>query len=117
MISRYKYHDLTWVDVESPTHEDIRQIMDEFDVHPIVADELLGPSLRPRVDSYPNFIYLILHFPSISHKHNGGCEQEIDFIKDIFEDRILSKDDKKAIDETLKAEKVGKLKSMKEVFG
>ena len=44
-------------------------------------------------------------------------KQEIDFIKDIFEDRILSKDDKKAIDETLKAEKVGKLKSMKEVFG
>lgn len=44
-------------------------------------------------------------------------KQEIDFIKDIFEDRILSEDDKKAIDETLKAEKSGKLKSMKEVFG
>ena len=44
-------------------------------------------------------------------------KQEMDFIKDIFEDRILSEDDKKAIDETLKAEKVGKLKSMKEVFG
>ena len=38
-------------------------------------------------------------------------KQEVDFIKDIFEDRILSEDDKKAIDETLKAEKLGKLKS------
>jgi len=44
-------------------------------------------------------------------------KQEVDFIKDIFEDRILSEDDKKAIEETLKAEKLGKLKSMKEVFG
>ncbi len=44
-------------------------------------------------------------------------KQEIDFIKDIFEDKILSENDKKAIDETLKAARVGKLKSMKEVFG
>jgi hypothetical protein len=43
-------------------------------------------------------------------------KQEIDFIKDRFEDRILSDDDKKAIDETLEAEKAGKLKSMDEVF-
>lgn len=79
MISRYKYHDLIWVDIESPTHEEIRQMMDEFDVHPIVADELLGPSLRPKVDSYPNFIYLILHFPAIRHSHQSK-EQEVDFI-------------------------------------
>ena len=44
-------------------------------------------------------------------------KQEVDFIKDVFEDKYLSKDDKKAIEETLKAEKSGKLKSMKEVFG
>jgi len=43
-------------------------------------------------------------------------KQEIDFIKERFEDRILSEDDKKAIDETLEAEKAGKLKSMDEVF-
>ena len=43
-------------------------------------------------------------------------KEEIDFIKDRFQDRILSSDDKKAIDETLKAEKTGNLKSMDEVF-
>jgi len=46
-----------------------------------------------------------------------GMKQDIDFIKDVFEDKYLSEEDKKAIDETLKAEKAGKLKSMKEVFG
>ena len=44
-------------------------------------------------------------------------KQEVDFIKDVFEDKYLSKEDKKAIDQTLKSEKSGKLKSMKEVFG
>jgi len=43
-------------------------------------------------------------------------KQELDFIKDVFEDKFLSGDDKKAIDETLEAEKKGELKSMEEVF-
>ncbi len=79
MISRYKYHTLTWVDMESPTNEEVRQIMEEFDIHPIAADELLGPSLRPKVDHYDNFIYLILHFPAIRHSHQTKS-QEVDFI-------------------------------------
>lgn len=54
--------------------------MEEFNIHPLVADELLGPTLRPKVDLYQDFIYLILHFPAITHKHNGGEDQEIDFI-------------------------------------
>ncbi len=80
MISRYTYKDLVWVDLESPTQEEVRGVMEEFDIHPLTANELLIPTLRPKVDLYSNFIYLILHFPTISHKHNGSAEQEIDFI-------------------------------------
>lgn len=79
MISRYKYHDLVWVDLERPSHEEVRQVMEEFEIHPIVADELLTPSLRPKVDRYENFIYLILHFPAIRHSHTNSS-QEVDFI-------------------------------------
>lgn len=79
MLSRYTYHDLTWIDLESPTHEEIRTLMEEFNIHPIVADELLGPSLRPKVDRYPDFIYLILHFPAIRHSHTTS-QQEVDFL-------------------------------------
>jgi Mg2+ and Co2+ transporter CorA len=71
MISRYNYKELLWIDIEAPTHEEIRSIMEEFDIHPIVADELLSPSLRPKVDHYENLIYLILHFPAIRHTHNS----------------------------------------------
>ena len=46
-----------------------------------------------------------------------GLKKDIDFIKDVFEDKYLSEDDKQAIDEALDAEKSGKLKSMKQVFG
>jgi magnesium transporter len=65
--------------MESPTHEEVRAIMEEFDIHPIAADELLSPSLRPKVDHYENFIYLILHFPALRHSHESSA-QEVDFI-------------------------------------
>ncbi|MBI5078095.1 MAG: magnesium transporter CorA family protein [Candidatus Yonathbacteria bacterium] len=80
MISRYTYKDLVWVDVQSPTQEEVRSLVEEFGIHPLVADELLGPTLRPKVDLYHDFIYLILHFPTITHKHDGGKDQEIDFV-------------------------------------
>lgn len=80
MISRYTYGELLWVDVQSPTQGEIRSLMEEFNLHQLVANELLSPTVRPKVDLYPHFIYLILHFPAISHKHDGGQDQEIDFI-------------------------------------
>lgn len=80
MISRYTYKKLVWIDVPSPTQEEVRQLMEEFNIHPLVADELLEPTLRSKVDLYQDHIYLILHFPSISHKHDGGQDQEIDFV-------------------------------------
>ncbi len=54
--------------------------MKQYNIHPLVGQELLSPTVRPKVDLYDNFIYLILHFPTVSHTHHGQTEQEIDFI-------------------------------------
>lgn len=80
MISVYKHKHLTWVDVESPSTEEVRELMERYSIDPLVAEELLLPTLKPRVESYPNFIYLILHFPAFRHTHAGEQNQEIDFI-------------------------------------
>ncbi len=80
MISKKTCGDITWIDVESPTQEEIRSITEEYTIHPLIAEELYSPTLRPKVDVYSNLIYLILHFPTISHSHDGNTEYEIDFI-------------------------------------
>lgn len=54
--------------------------MERYDIHPVVAEELLTPSVRPKVDLQKNCIYLILHFPVVN-QHTGQVEpQEVDFI-------------------------------------
>lgn len=56
--------------------------MIQWDIDPLVAQELVGPSIRPKVDLYPNFIYLILQLPVIRRKDSKRLveQQEIDFI-------------------------------------
>ncbi len=80
MISRHTYKKLTWIDLENPTKEEVRSTMDEFEIHPLVAEELLTESARPKVDYYGNQIYLVLHFPTVTHSHDGKTMQEVDFV-------------------------------------
>ena len=53
--------------------------MEEFGIDALVAEELLLPTYKPRIELYSTFIYLILHFPALRHTHQS-IEQEIDFI-------------------------------------
>lgn len=80
MIKRYTYKELVWIDLESPTQAEVREIMEEFRIHPLIAEELLTPTLKPKVDPYEEYIYLILHFPALKHTHKNGRNQEVDFI-------------------------------------
>ncbi len=80
MISKYKYKNLTWIDLESPTKEEVLHIKEEYELPPLVAEELSIKTTRSKVDLYRNAIYLILHFPTVSHKHGPSTEAEIDFV-------------------------------------
>ncbi len=80
MIKRRIYKQLVWVDIENPTSEEIKGIMEEFGLNLSVAQELLLPTIKPRVELYRDFIYLILHFPALKHAHSEDINQEIDFV-------------------------------------
>lgn len=87
MVKKYKYKKLTWIDVESPTNEEVRTLMGEYNIHPLAAEELLLPTTKSTVDVYGDHIYLSLHFPAWKHTHREVL-QEIDFI--IGKDYVLT---------------------------
>ncbi len=80
MISIAKYKKLTWINLESPTSEDIKLLVTKYKVHPIAAEELLKPTIRSRVDSYKNFIFFVFHFPIYNTVTHVSASTEIDFI-------------------------------------
>jgi len=79
MLSRQKYGNLTWLDLESPTHREVQDVAGEFHLAPLIAEELLMPSTKPRVEFYDTHIYVILHFPALRQSH-VSLEQEVDFV-------------------------------------
>lgn len=87
MVKKYTYKKLTWIDVESPTTDEVRGLMGEYNIHPLAAEELLLPTTKAKVDVYGDHIYLALHFPAWKHSHKDAL-QEIDFI--IGKDFVLT---------------------------
>ncbi|MBU1046545.1 magnesium transporter CorA family protein [Patescibacteria group bacterium] len=82
MLKKYTSQNITWIDVIKPTQDEVRNLMLQYKLHPLVAEELLLPTFKPKVDLHENYIYLILHFPFL--KRNGSrsefISKEIDFI-------------------------------------
>lgn len=80
MISIYKNKGITWIDLESPTIDEVKKLMPKYNIPPIVADELLRPTTRSKIEIYNNIIYAILHFPVYDTTRKISSAHEIDFV-------------------------------------
>ena len=79
MITKHVYNDITWVDVQSPTAEEVATLVTDYKIHDRIAKDILSPTNHPRIDEFDKDLYVVLHFPAHrqSHKH---ALQEVDFV-------------------------------------
>jgi magnesium transporter len=82
MIKEHTHKKITWIDLDNPTQEEVKGLVNKFSIDALTANELLTPTLRPRVDYHSNYIYLILHFPDGNNTQEGFDKkiEEVDFI-------------------------------------
>ncbi len=79
MINVYKHKNLEWIDLVSPTQDEVRELYEKYALPPAVAEAFLTPSIKSKADRYPNCLYLALHFPLRQKGHSGMESREIDF--------------------------------------
>jgi magnesium transporter len=79
MHTRYEYGGTTWIDLESPTKDEVAIVAQEFGIDLMVAEELLLPTTKPRVEFHGPYTYAVMHFPALRHTHRS-VEQEVDFV-------------------------------------
>lgn len=77
MIRTYTHKNITWIDLEHPTTDEVRQIMQEYSISEVVAEELLKPTFRSKVEIFDHYAYFILQVPGVGPRSKA---QEIDFI-------------------------------------
>ncbi|MEK7650077.1 MAG: magnesium transporter CorA family protein [Patescibacteria group bacterium] len=71
---------VSWIDLEQPTEEKIADLARKHGIHPLVAQELLIATYRPKLEDYDDHLYLVLHFPVFDKKTHTTLSREIDFV-------------------------------------
>jgi magnesium transporter len=54
---------LTWVHVDSPGSEEATELATRFGWHPLDVEDILSKRQRPKIDEYPDYLFVVLHFP------------------------------------------------------
>jgi magnesium transporter len=53
---------MLWVDLEAPTPDEVRQVLQEiFSVHPLTIEDCLQDSPLPKFEEYDNYVYIVAH--------------------------------------------------------
>lgn len=80
MTKEIKTKSVTWINIFNPTSEDLGHLVKNFDIHPLILNELTRPTLRPKVEGYDDHFYMVLHFPIFSQETRTTLSREIDFV-------------------------------------
>ncbi len=66
MIETIKLGTLRWSHLFRPTEEELQGLQDYYHFHPLDIEDCKSPiNLRPKIDIYLDYHFLILHFPSM----------------------------------------------------
>src|SRR3989338_5113748 len=84
-----KVGNIKWISFLKPSPEEIKEFGTQFpQIHPLLLEELLTPTIRPRVENYDHHLYMVLHFPKFIPGFEKSIANEIDFI--LMQDVIIT---------------------------
>ncbi len=87
-MEKIKIKNLTWIDILNPEVKDIEYLRESFNFHPLILHELTVPTLRPKVENYDHYLYMVLHFPIYEEREKTSKSMEIDFL--ITKDTLIT---------------------------
>jgi len=69
---------LRWFNIEHPGGAERAWLEEHFDFHPLDIEDVLSRNQRPKIDEYPDYLFLILHVPVFDRKAGRLGAGEID---------------------------------------
>ena len=68
-----------WVDLSSPTPEEAKVLSEVFHFHDLAIEDAIADIHHPKIESYGDYLYLILHAIDFKAKEHVFKTQEVDF--------------------------------------
>ncbi|MCX6009950.1 MAG: magnesium transporter CorA family protein [Chloroflexi bacterium] len=69
---------LTWIYIEKPTKQDVDYLAQNFNFHILNLDDVLSRVQRPKIDEYPDHLFIVLHFPVYNKGNRVTTPSEVD---------------------------------------
>ncbi|MGB2694178.1 MAG: magnesium transporter CorA family protein, partial [Dehalococcoidia bacterium] len=62
-IERVQHGELTWINIPEPTGLELAWLSEHYDFHPLDLEDVSSRNQRPKIDEYPDYLFIVLHFP------------------------------------------------------
>ncbi len=67
-----------WINIERPTRLDRAWLEEHHGFHPLDYEDVFSRNQRPKVDEYPDYLFIVLHFPAYDKKIGRLNQAEVD---------------------------------------
>ncbi|HYI98176.1 MAG TPA: magnesium/cobalt transporter CorA [Thermoleophilaceae bacterium] len=54
---------LRWINIQEPGPVDRAWLQEHFEFHPLDYEDVASRNQRPKIDEYPDYLFIVLHFP------------------------------------------------------
>ena len=79
-MNKITANNITWIDIQKPKQKDLDELKEKFHLHPFISQQFLPPIHRPKIEEYPNQLFIVLHFPVFIRSRQQTKAVELDFI-------------------------------------
>jgi len=79
-MQQIEKNQVLWLNVASPSTEDLLFLKEKFGLANTVLTELSVPVKRTKIEEYENYLFLVLHFPVFNPATRKTTPTELDFI-------------------------------------
>lgn len=62
-VETITWGDLTWVNIQGPTEREKEYLAQNYHFHPLDLDDCLSRKQIPKLDDYPEYLFVIFHMP------------------------------------------------------
>ncbi len=69
---------LRWINIESPGADERAWLEENFEFHALDIEDVLSRNQRPKIDDYPDYLFLVVHVPVFDRKAKRLVAGEID---------------------------------------
>ena len=63
MLQKLKIRGVEWIDASRLSEKETRKILEKYNFHELDIEACLEDNQRARIDSYEDYIFMVLHFP------------------------------------------------------